>query len=196
MDLKHQPKELMQQAEPSVSCDNVNATLREEEATVTTGTLNEFTNGGQAHREENTDVIPVNQRQAEEGFHQVVSGQQIADPPQEPVWALNIDGEGTSGDETNKSIVFNYSRRLRRRESYHTYPVLPPLLRRKRVPWTAEEEERLKEGVQKFTNPNDSNIPWKNILEFGGNVFQSDRTTIDLKDKWRNMCKRSPKSKR
>ena len=108
----------MQQAEPSASCDNVNATLREEEITVTTGTLNEFTNQGQAHHEENTDVIPVNQRQAEEGFHQEVSGQQIADPPREPVWALNIDGEGTSGDETNKSIIFNYSIRLRRRESY------------------------------------------------------------------------------
>ncbi|XP_023904298.1 uncharacterized protein LOC112016036 isoform X2 [Quercus suber] len=118
MDLKHQPKELMQQAEPSASSDNVNATLREEEATVTTGTLNEFTNQGQAHHEENTDVIPFNQRQAEEGFHQEVSGQQIADPPREPVWALNIDGEGTSGDETNKSIIFNYSIRLRRRESY------------------------------------------------------------------------------
>jgi len=49
--------------------------------------------------------------------------------------------------------------------------------------------------VQKLTNPNDSNIPWKNILEFGGDVFRPDRTTIDLKDKWRNMCKRSPKSK-
>ena len=45
--------------------------------------------------------------------------------------------------------------------------------------------------MQKFSDANDR---WKKILEFGGDVLK-DRTTIDLKDKWRNMCKRSPKPK-
>ncbi|KAL2472769.1 uncharacterized protein Fot_48505 [Forsythia ovata] len=51
------------------------------------------------------------------------------------------------------------------------------------------------EGVQKFFSAHDRNIPWKQILEFGAEVFQKGRTTIDLKDKWRNICKGSPKSK-
>ncbi|KAK9289944.1 hypothetical protein L1049_008106 [Liquidambar formosana] len=53
----------------------------------------------------------------------------------------------------------------------------------------------LKEGVQRLSSAGDRNIPWKKILEFGGNVFQKGRTPIDLKDKWRNICKGSPKSK-
>lgn len=43
--------------------------------------------------------------------------------------------------------------------------------------------------MQKLSNDHDKSIPWKKILEFGGNVFQKGRTTIDLKDKWRNICK-------
>jgi hypothetical protein len=43
--------------------------------------------------------------------------------------------------------------------------------------------------MRKFSNVSDRRIPWKKILEFGGNVFLSSRTTTDLKDKWRNMCK-------
>ncbi|KAL3585360.1 hypothetical protein D5086_012227 [Populus alba] len=67
-----------------------------------------------------------------------------------------------------------------------TYPVMPQL-RRKKVPWTVQEEEMLKKGVQKFSS--DGKFPWKDILEYGSSVFFSDRTTIDVKDKWRNMCK-------
>lgn len=51
----------------------------------------------------------------------------------------------------------------------------------------------LKEGVQKFAS--DGKYPWKDILEYGGSVFPNGRTAIDLKDKWRNLCKSSPKSK-
>ncbi|KAJ6992425.1 hypothetical protein NC653_015725 [Populus alba x Populus x berolinensis] len=68
-----------------------------------------------------------------------------------------------------------------------------PQLRRKKVPWTVQEEEMLKKGVQKFSS--DGKFPWKDILEYGSSVFFSDRTTIDVKDKWRNMCKVSPKFK-
>lgn len=49
--------------------------------------------------------------------------------------------------------------------------------------------------MRKFSSIHDRNIPWKRILEFGSDVFQKGRTTIDLKDKWRNICKGSPKSK-
>jgi hypothetical protein len=138
----------MQQAEPSESCDNVNSPLREEEAAVTTGTLNELTkekkleekviqeclplralkghNQEPADHEddgdnlscENTDFTPVNQRQVEEGIQEEVLGQRIADPPQEPFCALNIDAEGTSGDEINKSIIHDYSIRFRRQERH------------------------------------------------------------------------------
>ncbi|KAJ6912759.1 hypothetical protein NC651_015263 [Populus alba x Populus x berolinensis] len=72
-----------------------------------------------------------------------------------------------------------------------SYPVMPQL-RRKKVPWTVQEEEMLKllvscKGVQKFSS--DGKFPWKDILEYGSSVFLSGRTTIDLKDKWRNMYK-------
>ncbi|KAG5047816.1 hypothetical protein JHK85_008919 [Glycine max] len=65
-------------------------------------------------------------------------------------------------------------------------------LRRKKIPWTAEEEEKIKEGVQKFGKE------WKKILQFGSHVFDKvgkRRTPHDLKDKWRNMCKAHSKSK-
>jgi hypothetical protein len=61
--------------------------------------------------------------------------------------------------------------------------------RRKKLPWTKVEEEKLKEGVEKFSNANE-NMPWKTIMEFGCDVFQKGRTTIDLKDKWRNLQKK------
>lgn len=67
--------------------------------------------------------------------------------------------------------------------------------RRKKVPWTAEEEAILKEGVQKFVQGDNKAIPWKDILEFGGSVFQKGRRAVDLKDKWRNIMRGSPKVK-
>lgn len=46
--------------------------------------------------------------------------------------------------------------------------------------------------MQRFSSEADK---WKKILEFGGGVFQKGRTTIDLKDKWRNICRGSPNPK-
>ncbi|KAK2653242.1 hypothetical protein Ddye_013098 [Dipteronia dyeriana] len=142
----------------------------------------------------NSGVGPVDQREAEEGIEKEDFRQASSDPPEKPVIALNIDAEETSEGENYKYIISSYYVRSRRRERQYTYPSIPQL-RRKKVPWTTEEEEILKMGVKKFTRLDDRNIPWKKIMEFGSSVFLRGRTTIDLKDKWRNMCKGSPKSK-
>ncbi|KAJ4957576.1 hypothetical protein NE237_024687 [Protea cynaroides] len=62
--------------------------------------------------------------------------------------------------------------------------------RRKKVPWTVEEEKILVEGVRKFSSTDCKDVPWKIILEFGQHVFQKNRKPVDLKDKWRNICRR------
>ncbi|XP_021668102.2 uncharacterized protein LOC110655908 isoform X2 [Hevea brasiliensis] len=60
---------------------------------------------------------------------------------------------------------------------------------RKRFPWKSEEEDKLKEGLQKFSTKN-KNIPWRKILEFGRDVFHVSRSPADLKDKWRQIVAR------
>ncbi|XP_007049458.2 PREDICTED: uncharacterized protein LOC18612541 [Theobroma cacao] len=66
--------------------------------------------------------------------------------------------------------------------------------KRRRLHWTAEEEEMLKEGVRRFSSIVNKNIPWRKILEFGHHVFHSTRTPVDLKDKWKNIiAKEAPK---
>ncbi|KAK4279030.1 hypothetical protein QN277_016796 [Acacia crassicarpa] len=58
--------------------------------------------------------------------------------------------------------------------------------KRKRLNWTVEEVNMLKEGVLKF-GMDQPNIPWKKILEYGCHVFHSKRNTADLKDKWKHL---------
>ncbi|TKY53322.1 Telomere repeat-binding factor 3 [Spatholobus suberectus] len=100
-----------------------------------------------------------------------------------------------------KSIVLlDIPLRFRKRET-QCKPQASPVflcnqLRRKKIPWTAEEEELIREGVQKF-GFNDPK-KWKKILAFGSHVFETvgkRRTPQDLKDKWKNMCKAHSKSK-
>ncbi|XP_022154231.1 uncharacterized protein LOC111021537 isoform X3 [Momordica charantia] len=119
---------------------------------------------------------------------------QTDDNDEEPVYAINIEGEKSSDDENDESIISRYS--IRFRQEYHRTCPETPQSRRKKLPWTAEEEETLREGVRKFSSSVDRSptIPWKKILEFGSTVFLKGRTSIDLKDKWRNLC-RSPKFK-
>lgn len=51
------------------------------------------------------------------------------------------------------------------------------------------------EGVQRFSLTMNKNIPWRKILEFGHNVFSTNRLPVDLKDKWKKiMAKEDPKS--
>lgn len=106
----------------------------------------------------------------------------------------NSNGEQISEEENESSGASKYFISIRKQERLQSYPAIP-LLRRKKIPWTKVEEETLKEGVQKFYSAHDRNIPWKKILEFGAEIFLKGRTAIDLKDKWRNLCKGSPKSK-
>ncbi|XP_020575497.1 uncharacterized protein LOC110021369 [Phalaenopsis equestris] len=49
--------------------------------------------------------------------------------------------------------------------------------------WTPQEEQTLREAVAKYGKGN-----WKLILNRYSEIFQ-ERTEIDLKDKWRNMCR-------
>ncbi|XP_021724094.1 uncharacterized protein LOC110691462 [Chenopodium quinoa] len=69
-----------------------------------------------------------------------------------------------------------------------------PVGRRKKIRWTAEEEETLKKGVEIYDQGNGRTILWKSILEYGDSVFRKGRTAVDLKDKWRNITRgTSPK---
>ncbi|XP_030451727.2 uncharacterized protein LOC115673647 isoform X1 [Syzygium oleosum] len=55
--------------------------------------------------------------------------------------------------------------------------------RRKVKRWSLEEEETLRNGVQRFGKGN-----WKLILHCYRHIFE-ERTEVDLKDKWRNMTR-------
>ncbi|KAL6497288.1 hypothetical protein OROGR_029217 [Orobanche gracilis] len=104
-------------------------------------------------------------------------------------------------EESNENVVASkYFRRGQKHKTRYSYPALSQL-RRKRLPWTTAEEEKLKlilrvlikEGMRIFCSPNGRCIPWKKIQEFGAAVFDENRSTVDLKDKWRNLCKASLK---
>mmetsp|Transcript_26959 Transcript_26959/g.37498 ORF Transcript_26959/g.37498 Transcript_26959/m.37498 type:complete len:621 (+) Transcript_26959:73-1935(+) len=58
--------------------------------------------------------------------------------------------------------------------------------RRKRIFWTTMEETHLRLGVREFGTGK-----WAKILQKYGNIFKN-RTSVDLKDKWRNISKKSP----
>ncbi|XP_074378980.1 uncharacterized protein LOC141720454 isoform X2 [Apium graveolens] len=111
--------------------------------------------------------------------------------PCERAKPVRRDVEGTLGGNDDKSIAC-HSFRVQKQEQHYPCPSVPQL-RRKKVPWSNAEEEALKEGVRRFVSNHDRNMPWKKILEFGAEIFEKHRTAIDLKDKWRNICKGSPK---
>ncbi|XP_057812244.1 uncharacterized protein LOC131026390 [Salvia miltiorrhiza] len=55
--------------------------------------------------------------------------------------------------------------------------------KRRRLMWTAEEEEALTAAVNRYSN--EAKIPWSKILE-ESKSFDVTRTPADLKDKWKN----------
>ncbi|WJX32741.1 hypothetical protein P8452_21031 [Trifolium repens] len=101
--------------------------------------------------------------------------------------AADADGGGGGGDDGGEEEEVTSSRSTisRRKEVKKHYLFTG---KRRKLFWTAEEEKALKEGVLKFSTEN-RNIPWRKILEFGCRVFDSTRTPVDLKDKWRNLMK-------
>ncbi|KAJ7972239.1 putative RING/FYVE/PHD zinc finger superfamily protein [Quillaja saponaria] len=194
-----------QQADPSMSCNNVYSSCREEE-TVINGLVNvvkvEKKGEDKVIREnatvrglEEQNQVPSNYLCAGDKFSSekaiVVFAKQSN--IKEEIQDEMLDKQNSALDiEADKDS--QASMRLRRREKHYASQARHQL-RRKKVPWTADEEKILKEGVQKFASTSDRGIPWRQILEFGGNVFLNGRTPVDLKDKWRNMCKSSPKWK-
>ncbi|KAJ8753439.1 hypothetical protein K2173_019838 [Erythroxylum novogranatense] len=90
--------------------------------------------------------------------------EQITNSLAKPIFAANIDGEETSDQENDRSIISSYSLRLRQRDRKNIHPVVPQL-RRNKAPWTAKEEEILKEGVRIFSSVQDRSIPWKKVLD-------------------------------
>ena len=66
---------------------------------------------------------------------------------------------------------------------------LAPAGRKIKQPWTDEEVEALREGVAKHGKG-----AWKAVLVESSHAFQ-DRTTMDLKDKWRNLEKKAAKER-
>ena len=50
----------------------------------------------------------------------------------------------------------------------------------------------LQKGVEIFAKEK-QNTPWRKILEYGCNVFDSTRSPVDLKDKWRNIVAKEGK---
>nr|GEU91942.1 zinc finger, PHD-type, homeodomain-like, zinc finger, RING/FYVE/PHD-type [Tanacetum cinerariifolium] len=115
--------------------------------------------------------------------------QQTTGLPQNPIPEPSTLTKNRETKETQSSTEPSCSTKLRNKKAQHTPPVPLHSLRRNKLPWAKTEEEILKEGVQRYASANDKGIPWKEILDFGRNVFHKGRTTIDLKDKWRNMCK-------
>ncbi|KAK9056837.1 hypothetical protein SSX86_024201 [Deinandra increscens subsp. villosa] len=95
----------------------------------------------------------------------------------------------------NKSVRFNMNGRKEEpvnganKESDQLAMANRLELKNKRCLWSEQEEEMLKEGVQKYSALTKKNLPWKKILEFGRHVFDSSRSASDLKDKWRKMAK-------
>ncbi|XP_024189194.1 uncharacterized protein LOC112193324 isoform X2 [Rosa chinensis] len=66
-------------------------------------------------------------------------------------------------------------------------------LDRRRVLWTKEEEQALKEGVKEFWTTNRKSIPWEKICQAYKDRFHSSRTAANLKDKWKFMTKTATK---
>ncbi|XP_039043595.1 uncharacterized protein LOC120182799 [Hibiscus syriacus] len=68
-------------------------------------------------------------------------------------------------------------------------PLMPTVdtEKRRRLHWTAEEEDMLKELIHEYSTKANKNIPWRKILEHGQSVFHSTRLPVDLKDKWKNI---------
>ncbi|KAI5055432.1 hypothetical protein GOP47_0028953 [Adiantum capillus-veneris] len=104
------------------------------------------------------------------------------------------DGDGHDGDleEDSESRKPESPKPKKDPRLYFRGNRIIPGMRRKRLQWTKEEENALREGVKRFSHDNGSwGFQWTRILEFGHGKFHPSRTDVDLKDKWRNLSKMS-----
>ncbi|KAF9603701.1 hypothetical protein IFM89_037464 [Coptis chinensis] len=101
---------------------------------------------------------------------------------------INVGQAETAVNHNEDKIVSRKSVRCTRSTKYSSNPAIPDS-RRKKLPWSHEEEEKLEEAVKIFSVKCRENLSWRNVLEYGCHVFHETRTPVDLKDKWRNMVK-------
>ncbi|PQQ01358.1 uncharacterized protein Pyn_31485 [Prunus yedoensis var. nudiflora] len=167
---------------PFASCVHVNSECGDESATAVCRKLDVSTGEKEEEEKVARECIPVGVPLSSKNTENLLTDQG---------YEVNIDSEQV---DNQKSSTSKYSIRPRRSKNLYSYPATRQL-RRIKVPWTVEEEEMLKKGVETISRTDEGNIPWKQILEFGGSVFLHSRTPIDLKDKWRNICRRRSKSK-
>ncbi|XP_042488113.1 uncharacterized protein LOC122068302 [Macadamia integrifolia] len=132
-------------------------------------------------------TISLSHEPARHGNLNPVLQQQIVNPVSEPSSQPIFTAKETTENESDyDDISSDNSRRSQRPAIRRSFPVLSG--RRRKVPWTNEEEEILVEGMRRFSSTDYKNVPWKMILEFGSHVFHKNRNAVDLKDKWRNIC--------
>ncbi|XP_022728241.1 uncharacterized protein LOC111283866 [Durio zibethinus] len=118
---------------------------------------------------------------------------QKVDSPKNPSFQPITSAEDKKTNQQGKATTAKNSVQCQQLTKRNMIPILGTEKRR-RLHWTAEEEAILKEGVQKFSNTMNKNIPWRKILEFGHQVFDTTRTPVDLKDKWKKIIsKEAPK---
>ncbi|CAN0899271.1 hypothetical protein LINGRAHAP2_LOCUS20185 [Linum grandiflorum] len=149
---------------------------------------------------ENGDMIPGEWGQTEGAFKKQVMEEIVVPKLVMPIHSIPPGGLVSESDNDNdepRNSADRLSSRKRKRDNalISTLKNLSSKdesvshLRRRKVPWTLQEEKKLKEGLQKFSN--NGRIPWKTILDDGISVFADVRTAEDLRSKWKNMCKGS-----
>ncbi|XP_012490985.2 uncharacterized protein LOC105803382 isoform X3 [Gossypium raimondii] len=116
------------------------------------------------------------------------------DSPKKSSFQPSISAKDENTNQQGKATAAKNSVQCQELTKRIRTPILGNVKRR-RLHWTVEEEDILKEGVQRFSLTMNKNIPWRKILEFGHNVFGTNRLPVDLKDKWKKiMAKEDPKS--
>ncbi|KAK9285346.1 hypothetical protein L1049_024537 [Liquidambar formosana] len=187
---------------PKTSVAHVSDTFRQEETTpanesfqasITKGKINSAKNS-ETHQSVVADVGEniqaehsgqFDDHQPEEAAEDQQEAEETVDTPRKSSSELNTSAEANASDQ-DKKVSSSKSRQLQDPSKRFASSSFSNV-RRKKLPWTAEEEEMLKEGVQKFSTTVKKNLPWRKILEFGRHIFDGTRTPVDLKDKWRNI---------
>ncbi|OMO89115.1 hypothetical protein CCACVL1_08015 [Corchorus capsularis] len=116
---------------------------------------------------------------------------QKVDSPKNPSSQSSSSAEHMKMKRQEKATAAKDSLRCQKLTRQLMLPTLGE--KRRRLNWTAEEVDMLKEGVRIFSAEANKNIPWRKILVFGHRVFHETRAPADLKDKWKNMAKEAPK---